>query len=303
MTDTALPLDLAIAAPGVYLDIPDETYHRDPVVGGSLSSTGARKLQPPSCPAKFHYERSHPRPPKRELDFGRAAHSMLLGKGADLKIIDALDYKTKAAQQAKAAAYAAGEIPVLPWEYDQIEDMALALRQHEYASMLLDPELTHVEVTLVWRDKITGVMCRARIDCMRNDAQGQLLIVDYKTAVSSEPSKISKVIADRGYHQQFDWYISGAMELGLTTRPVPLLIVQEKEPPYVVTVARIPKSAMDIADIKNRAALEIYKQCTETGVWPGYVESIVQTPLPPYEERKFNDELDAGVYDIKGKKK
>lgn len=38
-----------ITEPGVY-DLPAEVYHADPVEGGSLSSTGARKLLPPSCP-------------------------------------------------------------------------------------------------------------------------------------------------------------------------------------------------------------------------------------------------------------
>ena len=32
---------------GVY-DIPEDLYHRDPVPGGSLSCSGAKKLLPPS---------------------------------------------------------------------------------------------------------------------------------------------------------------------------------------------------------------------------------------------------------------
>ena len=68
-TDPSEPL--TITAPGVY-DIPAEDYHRDPVPGGSLSSTGARKLLPPSCPAKFRYEQDNPPTPTAALDFGQA---------------------------------------------------------------------------------------------------------------------------------------------------------------------------------------------------------------------------------------
>jgi hypothetical protein len=48
-----------ITEPGVY-DIAEDHYHADPVPGGSLSNSGAKKLLPPSCPAKFAYEREHP---------------------------------------------------------------------------------------------------------------------------------------------------------------------------------------------------------------------------------------------------
>jgi len=34
--------------PGIYSGVPAEVYHRAPVPGGSLSSTGARQLLPPT---------------------------------------------------------------------------------------------------------------------------------------------------------------------------------------------------------------------------------------------------------------
>ncbi|MGW9447058.1 hypothetical protein, partial [Bacillus mobilis] len=49
----------AITRPGVYDGIPEAVYHRDPVPGGSLSSSGARKLLAPSCPALFKYDQEH----------------------------------------------------------------------------------------------------------------------------------------------------------------------------------------------------------------------------------------------------
>ncbi|EOD66865.1 PD-(D/E)XK nuclease-like domain-containing protein, partial [Amycolatopsis vancoresmycina] len=143
---------------------------------------------------------------------------------------------------------------------------------------------------------------RARIDCLSVAANGRVLIVDYKTAVSAEPRTIDRVVQDRGYHQQMDWYMAGVMELGLAkAAPVPLLIVQEKTPPYVVTVSQISRSFLDMADVKNRAALELYALCSRTGHWPGYAEDVVMTTPPPWAERQFQEELDLGRYDIKGK--
>lgn len=288
-----------ITKPGIYPGVPDEVYHADPVEGGSLSSTGAREVL--HCPAKFDHNRRNPRPPKREFDLGHAAHHLVLGVGPRLEVVDAMDYKTKDARAQRDAAYAAGAVPLLPWEYDQVEEMAAVLRAHRTASALLGGAL-HFELTLVWQDRLTGVMCRARIDCLSVAANGRVLIVDYKTAVSAEPRAIDRVVQDRGYHQQMDWYMAGVMELGLAkTAPVPLLIVQEKTPPYVVTVSQISRSFLDMADVKNRAALELYALCSRTGHWPGYAEDVVMTTPPPWAERQFQEELDLGRYDIKGK--
>ena len=288
-----------ITEPGIYPGVPDEVYHADPVEGGSLSSTGARRLL--HCPAKFHYERQHPRPPKREFDLGHAAHHLVLGVGPRLELIDALDYKTKDAREQRDAAYAAGAVPLLPDQWDQVHEMAEVLRAHRTASALLSGAL-HFELTLVWQDRLTGVMCRARLDCLTRAANGRTLIVDYKTARSSEPSAIDRAMHEFGYHQQFDFYIGGVMELGIAQDPLPLLIVQEKEPPYVVTVVQVSRSALDVADVKNRAALELYAECTRTGHWPGYAEDVVMATLPPWAERQFQQELDLGKYEIKGKK-
>ena len=287
-----------IVKPGIYPGVPDEVYHSDPVEGGSLSSTGAREVL--HCPAKFDYGRKHPRPPKREFDLGHAAHHMVLGVGARIEKIKADNYKTVKARAQRDAAYEAGAVPVLPHELEQVEAMAAAVHAHPTAGPLLRNAL-HFELTLVWRNVQSGVMCRARIDCLSRAANGRILIVDYKTAASAEPEAIRKAIATYGYHQQFDFYIDGVMELGISRNPLPLLIVQEKTPPYVVTVAQLTESALDIAAVKNAKALDKYRECMSTGRWPGYAEDIVGAPLPAYEEKRFAEERDLGAYEIKGK--
>jgi len=207
-----------ITKPGIYPGVPDEVYHADPVEGGSLSSTGARGVL--HCPAKFDYNRRNPRPPKREYDLGHAAHHLVLGTGPRLEVVDAMDYKTKDARAQRDAAYAAGAVPLLPDQMDQVEEMADAIRAHKTAAALLSGAL-QFELTLVWQDVQTGVMCRARIDCLTQTAKGRTLIVDYKTARSSEPRSIDRAMHDYGYHQQFDWYMAGVMELKIATDPLP----------------------------------------------------------------------------------
>ena len=72
--------------PGLY-DIDAELYHQDPIPGGSLSSTGARKLVT-ECPAKFKYSLDHPQPHNKALELGTAAHKLVLDDGPELIVVD-----------------------------------------------------------------------------------------------------------------------------------------------------------------------------------------------------------------------
>ena len=46
---------MIIDQPGIY-DIPEDQYHRDPVPGGSLSASGAKKLLADGGPARYRHQ-------------------------------------------------------------------------------------------------------------------------------------------------------------------------------------------------------------------------------------------------------
>ncbi len=280
-----------IDKPGLYQLTADE-YHADPVKGGSLSSSGARRLLPPSCPAVFHYELTHPRPPKREFDFGHAAHAIVLGTGPELVAVDADDWRTKAAKEAAQSARDEGAVPLLTHEYEQVYAMATALRGHPIAGRLFNPEHGAAEQALVWQDETTGVWRRALLDWLPDRVPGRRLIVpDYKTARSAEPTMWAKAAADYGYHQQAAWYLDGVMALCLDEQPAFVFVVQEKSPPHLVTVVELAPMAMDIGRYLNRQGMAIYAECRRTNVWPGYASDVEMVPLPYYYERQFEDYL------------
>lgn len=289
-----------INRPGVY-DIPVDQYHRDPVPGGSLSSSGARKLLPPSCPAKFKHWLSEGQPPSREFDFGHAAHREVLGAGPQLVVVDAADYRTKAAQTARDEAYAAGAVPVLAGEYEVVRAMAAALRAHPIASALLDPSRGRPEQTLVWLDA-TGVWCRGLVDHLPYwEPDRRLIISDYKSCRSAAPEDLRRCMHSYGYHQQLDWYLAGAEALNLAgagQQPAGVFIFQEKTPPYLVTVAQPDRTALDIARTRNRKALAVYRTCADTGTWPAYADDVIDLALPGWAENQFDVALERGDFDI-----
>lgn len=269
--------------PGVYDTISADDYHADPIPGGSLSSTGARKLLPPGCPALYHYEQGHgQQQPKRHLEFGTALHTLAFGDGPGLVRIDADNYQTKAAQQAAKEARSRGAVPLLPAEMQQAQDMAAALLAHPQAGELLTGG--EAEQTYLWPDEETGIWCRARLDYVR---PGQ--IVDLKTTTDVSLDAVIKTIHKWGYHQQRCWYVDGYQAIW-GEEPEFLFVFITKTPPYFITVVEPDVTACLIGEARNRRARHIYAECQRTGHWPAYDQQIWTVPLPAYAEKNDLEE-------------
>lgn len=276
-----------ITSPGIY-DMPSDDYHADPVPDGSLSTTGAKKLLAPSCPALFRHEQLHGRPPKKEFDFGAAAHSILLESGPPIVEIDADTWRTGYAKDAAADARDEGAIPLLTREYEQVMAMVAVLRAHPAAARLLSPEWGMAEQSMFWRDKAAGVMRRGRLDVLPYPRNGRMIIPDYKTCRSADTAAISKAIHDNGYHMQAPCYIDGVVALNHGGEDTELVFVfQEKNPPYLVRVVRPDVIAVKIGRDLNRRALEIYAECVATDTWPGYSPEIDDVPVPAWVENTY----------------
>jgi hypothetical protein len=273
---------------GVY-DIPADVYHADPVPGGSLSSSEARLLLPPSCPARFAHERNNPPDTTDTFDFGHAAHNLVLGAGADLDVVDADDWRTKAAQGRRADARALGHVPILRADYERASAMAGAVRAHPIARALFDQDRGKPERALFWVDG--DVWRRALVDWLPDPGPGRLIVADYKTTRSAAPESIRKAMYDYGYHQQADWYLDGVASLGLAGDAAFVFVFQEKTPPYLVTVAQPDPTALRVGRDLNRQAIDVYRECVASGRWPGYADDVVLARLPGWVENIYAREI------------
>lgn len=282
MTAVAAPV---VTQPGVYALTPEQ-YHLDPVRGGSLSVSGARKLLPPSVPALFKYDREHrsSRPLNPVFNLGHGAHRVVLGAGSDLELIDAADYHTKAAQHTRDAAYAEGRIPVLPREMEQIQAMHAAVRENPTAAALFDPERGRPEQCLFWIDPETGVMRRAMLDWLQNTIPGRRVIVgDYKTADQVDKASVEKSMVNYGYGMQAPWYLDGVEALGLSPdyEPAFVFVFQMKKPPYLVATYQPDPDVLYWGRLQNRKAIALYQACVVDGYWPDYADNgVISVGLP-----------------------
>jgi len=288
MTATIEPPAETVTEPpalGLHDDLTNAAYHADKT---SLSSSGARKLLPPSCPAKFRYEQDNPPAPTKTFDYGNAAHKTVLGNGPKLILVDHPAWTTKEAKAEVAAARAQGGIPLKQREIDMVNAMADAIRKHPLAAALLDPAYGAPEQSGFWIDEASGIRCRVRFDWLPSIQSGRLIIPDYKTADDASDEAMQKAIAKYGYNQQADWYETGARALDLGDQTAELLLIaQEKKPPYLVNVIGIEFGSRVIAEAKNRRAIEIFAECTATGNWPGYADAEPNyLALPGYAENR-----------------
>jgi len=258
-------------AEGFHDDIPEADYHSDQ---GSLSVSGAKTLL--KAPALFQWERTHS-VHKAAFDFGSAAHALVLGRGMEnIYVAPFDDWKTKAAQTEQRIARADGLSPILPKDWAVVCDMADMLSSHTLAMKLLSDG--RPEVSAFAEDEETGVMRRGRFDWL-----GPTILSDYKTTVCANPDVWRNDAARHGCHMQDAWYLDLARDLGHPAQAF-AFIVQEKTPPYLVSVVELDEAAVQLGRERNRLALERFRDCTESGVWPGYISDaeFARVSLPKW---------------------
>jgi hypothetical protein len=280
--------------PGIHY-LPADAYHADPCPVPSLSASIAQILCERS-PA--HAWQAHPRLNKdyepeeaTRLDIGSAAHAIFLERRPELlAIIDASDWRTKAARESRDLARSEGKIPVLAHQAEVIVKMSERLNRE----MRRHPELAPVfdrcvpERTLVWHEAETW--CRARLDLLSRDND---YILDYKTTGgNAEPGYWgSKPLYDSGCDIQAAFYTRGLQVLtGKRARFA--FIVQETEPPYEVAFVGVPPMMLELGAAKMAYALRLWQSSMTSGQWPGYPQEICYLDPPTsqlarWEEREI----------------
>jgi hypothetical protein len=277
-----------ITKPCIVGDMDEDWYHSDPVpeaLGGSLSSSGAKLLLPPNCPAIFEHQRRHGKRPTKAMELGTVVHGMVLGTGQPVDVHDYRDWTTKAAKEAKAKAIEAGHVPMLAHQHAEAEAIADAVRQHPTAGALFAEG--DAELSGFWFDEEFGVWRRCRWDHVTPYGE----IADLKSCASASPADIAKAMYNFGYFGQNPWYRDGYTALfGEEPRDFLNVFVQT-EPPYLITIARLPDEHVELGRKRNREALEKFADCTAAGVWPAWSDDIIDIPLPYWAAKSIETEL------------
>lgn len=174
-------------------------------------------------------------------------------------------------------------------DYEDVAGMASTIESHQHASAaLLRSPVADRELSIVWTDLATKVLCRGRIDALCDDASG--LIVDIKTTRDARPQSFERDILNYKYHIQAAMYLRGLAVLGQPRDSYGIIAV-ENEPPYAVAFYQLNAEALELGDAQANELLKKYAECESTKKYPGYAESINWIGLPTWAVQRELSEL------------
>lgn len=262
---------------GIYPAVASEVYHGAEVTDEpALSASIAKRiLQQSPLHAWWHHSKLNPQfvpVASDKFDLGTVAHDLFL-RGLDNTsvIVDAADWRSKAAQTARDAAREQGLIPILAKDSERVQTMVYAIRD-QIAARDADPPLFDAgkpEQTIVWREP-NGVLCKARLDWLHDSHRA---IDDLKTVPSrggtANPHDWSRTFWGIGADIEARFHSRGVK--AITGRePQFRFVVAEGFAPFAISVLDLAPSAIALADRKIDRALAIWKDCLERDEWPAY---------------------------------
>ena len=280
---------MAMQREGVVYGLPESEYHAPK---DELSSTGAKLLL--ECAAKFKYQvldgnRVH----RDAYDIGTAVHTKVLGVGAaavtcpEHLLDSAGGMRTTAAKEWKVAQYLAGIPVVSVADMTVIDLMAESVLAHPTARMLFEKP-GHAEVSVF--DEVLGVKRRGRFDYLPDEGN---IAVDLKTTMDASKPGFASSVGKFKYHVQQAHYLdilrrSTGRDIGM------VFVVVEKTAPYLTGVRTISKQFAEMGDTEAMNAVDIYRRCMESGVWPGYSDEVEEVGPSMRDIYDYQDRYESG---------
>jgi hypothetical protein len=272
--------------PGVYKGVPFADYLAWDAVSNSRLNLARRSL--------LHYKESVFTEPSEAMRLGSFVHcGVLEPEAVALRYVviprfeHYPDNKTQSGEQtsstntkwykAKVQEFIAvnSDKEVIEQEtYRTLLGINKALAKNRRAAEWLS-EPGDTEVSIVWSDDETRLLCKARLDYIAGDRS---FVADLKT--TRDAQGFAKAIANFGYHRQAAHYLDGVIAL-YGGNPEFRIVAVEPTPVYGVRSAPVNEDTIEIGRSEVRQALRAIANAYEKNEWPGY-EDPSSWCLPAY---------------------
>lgn len=266
----------------------EEEYHADKT---AMNSTLLRKMKKSPLTFKAHFDGLRDEETESQK-FGTMAHMVLLQgqKFWDKYRVmpefigltkDGRESKQSGEAREKKAAWLAdlppGCLVVTPEELDHLKGMVESLLRNKHALEVV--QLSKPEVTGYYRDPVTGIKCRARIDLL---AMNLSCLGDLKTTKNCTPRAFMRSVYDEDYLYQIQlgMYDAAIKEITGSAPELWTWIAIEKKPPYEVYVHEADPPTLEIGRWEYRRLMNRLKLCIDTDNWPG-VQSVIEVSSTP----------------------
>jgi hypothetical protein len=273
-----------ISSPGVY-KLSSEEYHADPCQDPSLSRSTIKDLLFESA-ARAAY--NHPRlnPDYQEdqdikFDLGTAAHALLLEGSDNAVVIDADDWRTKAAREERDLAKKEGKTPLLKYQYEKtlkmVAEVGLQIGNCKELGITNLLGQGDSELSYIWKEEETWL--RVRPDWIAKDRK---VILDVKfTGGSANPEDIARQVVNMGYDIQDSLYLRGVKAVD-GTDPKFVFIFIETEEPYLCSFVGLPPEFLEMGKQKVEMGIFKWRECMKSEIWPGYPDKVCWVNAPAW---------------------
>ena len=259
----------------------NEAYHAGPGISKSRMSYLLRSAA--------HYKHTPMDDTKPAFTFGNAFHTATLEPEkfeAEYVVLPANCQKGsgKGMQERKAIfeaqAWKKGQTIIKPDEYDLVRAMSDAVWKHPQAAELLT-EQGETELSAYYHDTGFDVLTKAKYDRLNKERNA---IIDLKSCVDARPWAFQRDASTYHYDLQHGHYCyTASMVTGVEHTDFYFICV-EKTPYHGVMVYRGSEAFYLNGLLKREQALTLYKDCLDSGNWPGYSTDIELLDPPKYAQ-------------------
>jgi len=266
---------------GIHYDIPFAEYQKIDAISGS------KLFKIKKSPAHFMAGLEDDGDSPARI-FGRAFHTFILEPHKLGNVLVCPEAKSRTNKKYdEMVANNPGASVILEKEQAQLIGMREAFDACKTAKAFLDG--TKKEVTIVWKCRETGELCKGRLDAWNPELK---TIIDVKTCGDASFFSFRNDAASYDYDLKAAWYSWGMQELGESV-DASVLIAIEKEAPYGVMNYCLDSHEIKLAGFECAEMLKKYHFCKSTGKWPCYEDMVVDLAMPEWKTkelmRKFGD--------------
>lgn len=170
-------------------------------------------------------------------------------------------------------------------------DAAMRIREAIYGCQLASRYMRKgkAELILVWRDKRTGLLCKARIDWLSESVPD--VMCEFKTARDVSPWAFESAFARRGYDIQTAFYCDGYEAITGRALYAKCITVENVEPHDVIVYDLT--EVVDCGRDLYREMLDRVAECRASNQWPGQSPTQERTlRLPKWRDPEEQNSLD-----------
>lgn len=263
------------AANGALLDVTPDEYH-----ALDAFSSSAAKLTIARSPG--HARVGYRKKPTKAMDRGDIIHRLLLGKGKDFHVVQAGDWRTKAAQQQRDQAREQGLVPVLAEDFEAHCTAAESIRvQLADRGIVLDGR-SEQAITWTERTEFGDVTCKGLFDHVWPDKG---VIIDIKTTSDASPSAVERTSENLGYAIQRAAYVRAltALDPSLAGRVAFAFVFCEvDDEPYAVNVCEPDGVFCELGERRWLRAVNTWARCLRDNHWPTYGAAVNPLSAPSW---------------------